>query len=87
VLNADWWKRQLFLRRSLFHSLAGLRFLCEIPRWRVAESGENAVSFSDCVIGSLVCSIADGRCKCCNHCHVFATRTALWRIHIQLSFP
>jgi hypothetical protein len=34
VLNAGWWKRQLFIRRSLFHSLAGLRYLCEIPRWR-----------------------------------------------------
>ncbi len=34
VLNADWWKRQLFIRRSLFHTLAGLRYLCEIPRWR-----------------------------------------------------
>jgi hypothetical protein len=34
ILNADWWTSQLFLRRSLFHSLAGLRYLCEIPRWR-----------------------------------------------------
>ena len=34
VLNAGWWKRQLFIRRSLFHFLAGLRYLCEIPRWR-----------------------------------------------------
>jgi hypothetical protein len=34
VLNASWWKRQLFIRRSLFHTLAGLRYLCEIPRWR-----------------------------------------------------
>ena len=34
VLNAGWWKRQLFIRRSLFHTLAGLRYLCEIPRWR-----------------------------------------------------
>jgi hypothetical protein len=34
VLNAAWWKRQLFIRRSLFHTLAGLRYLCEIPRWR-----------------------------------------------------
>ena len=45
----------------------------------VAESGENTVSFSDSVIGSLVRSIAVGKCKCCNHCHVFARRTALWR--------
>ncbi len=34
VLSADWWKRQFFMRRSLFHTLAGLRYLCEIPRWR-----------------------------------------------------
>lgn len=34
ILDADWWKGQLFIRRSLFHSLAGLRYLCEIPRWR-----------------------------------------------------
>jgi len=34
ALNPDWWKRQLFIRRSLFHALAGLRYLCEIPRWR-----------------------------------------------------
>jgi hypothetical protein len=34
VLNVGWWKRHLFIRRSLFHSLAGLRYLCEIPRWR-----------------------------------------------------
>ena len=50
----------------------------------VAESGENTVSFSDSVIGSLVRSIAVDRCKDCNHGHVFAKRTALWRIHIQL---
>lgn len=34
LLNPYWWKRQLFIRRSLFHVLAGLRYLCEIPRWR-----------------------------------------------------
>jgi len=34
ALTAAWWKRQLFIRRSLFHTLAGLRYLCEIPRWR-----------------------------------------------------
>lgn len=34
VLDAGWWKSHLFIRRSLFHSLAGLRYLCEIPRWR-----------------------------------------------------
>ncbi len=34
VLDAGWWKRQLLIRRSLFHALAGLRYVCEIPRWR-----------------------------------------------------
>jgi hypothetical protein len=34
VLSAGWWKRQLFIRRGLFHALSGLRYLCEIPRWR-----------------------------------------------------
>ncbi len=33
VLNADYWKHQLVVRRTLFHALAGLRYLCEIPRW------------------------------------------------------
>jgi len=34
VLDAIWCKRQLLIRRSLFHALASLRYLCEIPRWR-----------------------------------------------------
>ena len=34
VLSRGWWKRQLLIRRSLFHALSGLRYLCEIPRWR-----------------------------------------------------
>jgi hypothetical protein len=34
ILNRSWWKRHLPLRRSLFHALAGLRYFCEIPRWR-----------------------------------------------------
>lgn len=34
VLDAGWWKHQLVIRRSLFHALAGLRYVCEIPRWR-----------------------------------------------------
>jgi hypothetical protein len=33
LLQADWWKRQLLIRRGLFHALAGLRYVCEIPRW------------------------------------------------------
>jgi Uncharacterised nucleotidyltransferase len=34
LLNRPWWKRQLLVRRSLFHALAGLRYLLEIPRWK-----------------------------------------------------
>jgi len=34
ILDVGWWRRQLLIRRSLFHALAGLRYLCEIPRWR-----------------------------------------------------
>jgi hypothetical protein len=34
ILNRAWWKRHLPLRRSIFHALAGLRYFCEIPRWR-----------------------------------------------------
>jgi len=33
VLRAGWWKRQLFVGRSVFHVLAGLRYVFEIPRW------------------------------------------------------
>jgi hypothetical protein len=33
ILNASYWKHQLVARRSVFHALAGLRYLCEIPRW------------------------------------------------------
>jgi Uncharacterised nucleotidyltransferase len=33
VLDASWRKRQLLVRKSLFHALAGLRYFCEIPRW------------------------------------------------------
>ena len=34
ILNAHWWRRQLLVRRSIFHALAGARYVCEIPRWR-----------------------------------------------------
>jgi hypothetical protein len=34
ALNASWWKRQLLFRRSVFHALAGARYVYEIPRWR-----------------------------------------------------
>jgi Uncharacterised nucleotidyltransferase len=29
-----WWKRRRLIRRSLFHALASLRYVLEIPRWR-----------------------------------------------------
>lgn len=34
LVSADWWNQQALIQRSLFHALAGLRYLCEIPRWR-----------------------------------------------------
>jgi hypothetical protein len=34
VLKAGWWKRQLLFRRTVFHALAGVRYVCEIPRWQ-----------------------------------------------------
>ena len=34
VVNPSWWKRQHLFRRAIFHGLAGLRYVCEIPRWR-----------------------------------------------------
>lgn len=33
ALDRAWWKRQMLFRRTLFHSLAWLRYLGEIPRW------------------------------------------------------
>ena len=34
LLNPGWWRRQHLVRRAAFHFLAGLRYTCEIPRWR-----------------------------------------------------
>jgi hypothetical protein len=34
ILDVGWWKRQRIIGRSLFHALAGLRYVFEIPRWR-----------------------------------------------------
>ena len=33
VLNRSWWKRHHLFRRTIFHGLARLRYVCEIPRW------------------------------------------------------
>jgi len=34
VFDADWWRRQVLIRRAVFYLLAELRYICEIPRWR-----------------------------------------------------
>ncbi len=34
VWNADWWRHQHLFRRSIFYTLAELRYVAEIPRWR-----------------------------------------------------
>jgi len=34
VLNARWWQSQHLIRRTAFHALAEVRYVCEIPRWR-----------------------------------------------------
>jgi hypothetical protein len=47
VLDARWWKRQLLIRRSLFHALASLRYLCEIPRWRWRNRARMRVASMD----------------------------------------
>ncbi len=33
TFDLHWWRRQLLLRRVIFHALADLRYLLEIPRW------------------------------------------------------
>ena len=44
ILNRSWWKRHLPLRRGLFHLLSGIRYFCEIPRWRWLNRGGNRSS-------------------------------------------
>ena len=34
ALKPSWWQSQRFVGRSIFHLLAGLRYLLEVPRWR-----------------------------------------------------
>lgn len=34
AFNIAWWKHHLLIRRLIFHVLAGLRYLWEVPRWR-----------------------------------------------------
>jgi hypothetical protein len=34
LLNREWRKRHLLVRRSVFYALAQARYICEIPRWR-----------------------------------------------------
>lgn len=33
LLDANWRKRQRLIRKTVYHTLAGFRYLCEIPRW------------------------------------------------------
>jgi hypothetical protein len=33
ILDANWRKRQRVVQRTFFHLAAGLRYLCDIPRW------------------------------------------------------
>lgn len=33
LLDAGWRKRQLLIRKTAYHTLAGFRYVCEIPRW------------------------------------------------------
>ena len=34
LFDRRWWRKQALIRRTAFHILAGLRYACEIPRWR-----------------------------------------------------
>ena len=34
ALKPSWWGHHMFVRRSMFHILAGIRYLVEVPRWR-----------------------------------------------------
>ena len=34
ILNGQWWRRQLLVRRSIFYALASARYVAEVPRWR-----------------------------------------------------
>lgn len=34
LVRRDWWRSQRLFRRSLYHGLAELRYICEYPRWR-----------------------------------------------------
>lgn len=47
VLDTGWWRRQLLIRRSLFHALANLRYVCEIPRWRWRNRARMRVASMD----------------------------------------
>lgn len=34
AFKPSWWGQHMFVRRSIFHILASLRYLLEVPRWR-----------------------------------------------------
>jgi len=41
ALSAGWWRAQRLVGRSMFHILAGLRYLWEVPRWRSLNRTRN----------------------------------------------
>jgi hypothetical protein len=34
LLDRSWWKRQRIAGRTWFHLMAGVRYICELPRWQ-----------------------------------------------------
>lgn len=34
ALKSSWWRHHMLIRRSIFHLLAGFRYVLEVPRWR-----------------------------------------------------
>jgi putative nucleotidyltransferase-like protein len=64
ALNSGWWKRQILVRRGVFHALAGARYVCEIPRWlwlNRARARPGASSLDEPVRGVLSSPIAGPR--------------------------
>ncbi|MGB7642870.1 MAG: nucleotidyltransferase family protein [Terriglobales bacterium] len=64
ALNSGWWKRQLLVRRGVFHALAGVRYLCEIPRWlwlNQARARAGASSLDGRIRGVLSAPISERR--------------------------
>lgn len=47
LINRRWWKHHLVIRRALFHVLADLRYICELPRWKWLNRTKTSVLKSD----------------------------------------